>query len=97
MLIIGRAFQGTAGGGLVQLVNIVVSDIFSMRLVNKIESASVGTDARVGREVYISVSVNSSGHLLEALALSLEELSRSWFPGAGSSGSTCLALLLPLS
>ncbi|KAL9607480.1 MAG: hypothetical protein Q9204_009328 [Flavoplaca sp. TL-2023a] len=33
MLIIGRAFQGTAGGGLIQLVNIVVSDMFSMRLV----------------------------------------------------------------
>lgn len=31
MLIVGRAFQGTAGGGLLQLVNIVVSDIFSMR------------------------------------------------------------------
>ncbi|KAI4219127.1 MAG: hypothetical protein L6R36_008544 [Xanthoria steineri] len=31
MLIIGRAFQGTAGGGLIQLVNIVVSDMFSMR------------------------------------------------------------------
>ncbi|KAL8806392.1 MAG: hypothetical protein Q9200_005060 [Gallowayella weberi] len=31
MLIIGRAFQGTAGGGLLQLVNIVISDIFSMR------------------------------------------------------------------
>ncbi|KAL8800250.1 MAG: hypothetical protein Q9182_005306 [Xanthomendoza sp. 2 TL-2023] len=31
MLIVGRAFQGTAGGGLLQLVNIVISDIFSMR------------------------------------------------------------------
>ena len=31
MLIVGRAFQGTAGGGLLQLVNIVVSDLFSMR------------------------------------------------------------------
>lgn len=31
MLIVGRAFQGTAGGGLLQLVNIVVSDPFSMR------------------------------------------------------------------
>ncbi|KAL8847572.1 MAG: hypothetical protein Q9221_007392 [Calogaya cf. arnoldii] len=31
MLIIGRAFQGTAGGGLIQLVNIIISDIFSMR------------------------------------------------------------------
>ncbi|KAJ4300847.1 hypothetical protein N0V90_002935 [Kalmusia sp. IMI 367209] len=31
MLIIGRAFQGTAGGGLVQLVYITISDLFSMR------------------------------------------------------------------
>lgn len=31
MLIVGRALQGTAGGGLLQLVNIVISDIFSMR------------------------------------------------------------------
>ncbi|KAL9043818.1 MAG: hypothetical protein Q9214_003006 [Letrouitia sp. 1 TL-2023] len=31
MLITGRALQGTAGGGLLQLVNIVISDIFSMR------------------------------------------------------------------
>lgn len=30
-LIIGRAFQGTAGGGMIQLVNITLSDIFSMR------------------------------------------------------------------
>lgn len=32
MLIVGRAFQGTAGGGLMQLVMIVVSDLFSVRL-----------------------------------------------------------------
>ena len=31
MLIVARALQGTAGGGLLQLVNIVISDIFSMR------------------------------------------------------------------
>lgn len=33
MLIAGRALQGTAGGGLMQLVMIVVSDLFSVRLV----------------------------------------------------------------
>ena len=33
MLIIGRSLQGTASGGLVQLVYIVISDIFSMRWV----------------------------------------------------------------
>lgn len=31
MLIVGRALQGTAGGGLMQLVNIVLSDLFSLR------------------------------------------------------------------
>jgi len=31
MLIIGRAFQGAAGGGLIQLVVITISDLFSMR------------------------------------------------------------------
>lgn len=72
MLIIGRAFQGTAGGGLIQLVNIVVSDMFSMRLASKIDCVTVGTDGRVGREVSISVSVNSFGLLLEVLALSWE-------------------------
>jgi MFS family permease len=31
MLILGRALQGTAGGGLTQLVSITISDMFSMR------------------------------------------------------------------
>jgi EmrB/QacA subfamily drug resistance transporter len=31
MLVVGRALQGIAGGGLIMLVNIVISDIFSMR------------------------------------------------------------------
>jgi MFS family permease len=31
MLIVGRALQGTAGGGLTQLVSITISDMFSMR------------------------------------------------------------------
>ena len=32
MLIAARVLQGTAGGGLIQLVNITISDLFSMRL-----------------------------------------------------------------
>ncbi|KAL6720050.1 hypothetical protein ACLMJK_001971 [Lecanora helva] len=31
MLIVGRACQGTAAGGLLQLVNVTISDLFSMR------------------------------------------------------------------
>ncbi len=31
MLIVGRAFQGTAGGGLIQIVYATISDIYSMR------------------------------------------------------------------
>ena len=34
MLIAGRALQGTAGGGLIQLVHITISDLFSMRYVS---------------------------------------------------------------
>lgn len=30
-LIVGRAFQGAAGGGLIQLVTITISDLFSVR------------------------------------------------------------------
>lgn len=33
MLIAGRAIQGTAGGGMLQMVNIIISDIFSVRYV----------------------------------------------------------------
>jgi len=33
MLIVGRGFQGIAGGGLIQLVNITISDLFSLRSV----------------------------------------------------------------
>ena len=31
MLIAGRALQGVAGGGLLQLVTIIISDLFSVR------------------------------------------------------------------
>ena len=31
-LIIGRAFQGTAGGGLILLVHVCISDLFSLRM-----------------------------------------------------------------
>lgn len=31
MLVAGRALQGTAGGALILLVNIILSDMFSLR------------------------------------------------------------------
>lgn len=31
MLIVGRSLQGTAGGGLIVLVQITISDLYSMR------------------------------------------------------------------
>lgn len=31
MLIVSRALQGTAGGGIMQMVNITISDLYSMR------------------------------------------------------------------
>jgi MFS family permease len=33
MLIAGRALQGTAGGGIIQMVYVTMSDLFSMRYV----------------------------------------------------------------
>lgn len=33
-LIVGRAFQGMAGGGLILLVHVCISDLFSLRYVN---------------------------------------------------------------
>jgi MFS family permease len=43
MLIAGRALQGIAGGGLMQLVMIVVSDLFSVRSAT-VPSLSYATD-----------------------------------------------------
>jgi MFS family permease len=40
ILIVGRSFQGTAGGGLIQLVNITISDLFSMRYVSYMKAKS---------------------------------------------------------
>ena len=40
MLIVGRAVQGVAGGGLIMMVNIVISDLFSMRYVSSPVSVS---------------------------------------------------------
>ena len=40
MLVAGRALQGTAGGGLILLVNIILSDMFSLRYVGLFLQAS---------------------------------------------------------
>jgi MFS family permease len=34
ILIVGRALQGTAGGGLINMVNVILSDLFSLRSEN---------------------------------------------------------------
>lgn len=39
MLVVGRALQGTAGGGLILLVNIILSDMFSLRYVDLLSKA----------------------------------------------------------
>ena len=62
MLITGRVLQGCSGGGLIQLVHITISDIFSMRWVNrpflgttnilqkqKLISRTFGDDVGIGR------------------------------------------------
>ena len=45
MLIIGRAIQGTAGGGLIQMVTITISDLFSMRSLLSPQHMSLFADA----------------------------------------------------
>ena len=55
MLVVGRALQGTAAGGLLQLVNIVISDIFSMRYDSVVQwlLSLVNIDSQAGYEVFI--------------------------------------------
>ena len=42
MLLAGRVIQGIGGGGLIILVNICISDLFSMRYVQALNTSSVG-------------------------------------------------------
>lgn len=44
MLIVGRALQGAAGGGLIPLVTIIVSDMFSMRYVYLFSDGGISAD-----------------------------------------------------
>ena len=43
MLLAGRVIQGIGGGGLIILVNICISDLFSMRYVQASNTGSVGS------------------------------------------------------
>lgn len=58
MLLAGRVLQGIGGGGLIILVNIVISDLFSMRCVLAYfgwvcAARSMCTDVGLGREGFI--------------------------------------------
>ena len=44
MLLAGRVIQGIGGGGLIILVNICISDLFSMRYVRALNTGFVGSD-----------------------------------------------------
>lgn len=65
MLIAGRAVQGVGGGGLIILVNICISDLFSMRCVAhlKRESNFESTNVTVGNEQRILVRPNRRNKL----------------------------------
>lgn len=65
MLIVARALQGTAGGGLLGLVNIVISDIFSMRqaIDARIFERNPHTNYHLGSEAYFLAFASASGRL----------------------------------
>jgi MFS family permease len=89
MLIAGRALQGVAGGGLLQLVTIVISDLFSVRYVGiLIILLPVScADLPTGTAVSILDSWNACGHWPVESVHSWEVLSPSMSPGDGTSGS----------
>lgn len=70
-LIIGRAFQGTAGGGVSQMVFITLSDIFSMRYGIQIIAKDKLTSSSGSAHSSLA-SLRSSGQLLGASVRSLE-------------------------
>ena len=56
MLIVGRAIQGVAGVGLILMVHVVMSDVFSARSARPTFSLTfISIDLVVGREVYFWV------------------------------------------
>lgn len=89
MLIAGRALQGVAGGGLLQLVTIVISDLFSVRYVeiSILSPCLFCADISTGIAVSILDSWNACGHWPVESVHSWEVLSPSMSPGDGTSGS----------
>jgi MFS family permease len=71
-LIVGRSFQGAAGGGLIQLVSITISDLFSVRY------APVWMGLRIFRLTGISDDGVCSWAFWSACGLSLRPSDRSW-------------------
>lgn len=55
MLIAGRALQGIAGGGLLQLNTIIISDLFSVRYVLQSRIKHTYTNVPTATEVFILV------------------------------------------
>jgi MFS family permease len=90
MLIAGRALQGISGGGFMTLINIVVSDLFSMRFELVIPCIGcVLLKFAAGVEPSFWASFTQPGLLPAALAQYWAAPSRSSCRGGGSSGSTC--------
>ena len=91
MLIAGRAIQGSAAGGLLILVTVCVSDLFSLRFVRfGLSLDGINADSMTDSADCTMVCWNASGPWPAALDHYSEARSRSWFHGAGS-GSKSLS------
>ena len=53
MLLAGRVVQGIGGGGLLILVNICISDLFSLRFAQGASLPDAKVNHSIGAEVYI--------------------------------------------
>lgn len=62
-LIIGRAFQGAAGGGLILLVHVCISDLFSLRQRSLLMGFTEGIWALAGGVSILDKSVPAISHV----------------------------------
>ncbi|EDU45475.1 multidrug resistance protein emrB [Pyrenophora tritici-repentis Pt-1C-BFP] len=77
-LIIGRAFQGTAGGGLILLVHVCISDLFSLRQRSLLMGFMEGIWALA---VYINLPISGIAALLILLFLDIKHEHTSFVDG----------------
>ncbi|KAL5114783.1 hypothetical protein ACEQ8H_007345 [Pleosporales sp. CAS-2024a] len=78
-LIIGRAFQGVAGGGLILLVHVCISDLFSLRQRSLLMGFTEGVWALAG--VYINLPMSGIAGVLILLFLDVRHEHTSFVDG----------------